>query len=133
MILQKTTILHVDDDAGVCGVVSALLSDEGYRVVSASNAQEGLSKLKTIKAALVILDMNMPGMSGVTFLQQMAAREDIRAVPVLVVTAYTQMVPEDARGSVAGLLAKPFTGPALVTEVARILSGEVSASEPPAA
>ncbi|HOV75714.1 MAG TPA: sigma-54 dependent transcriptional regulator [Candidatus Hydrogenedentes bacterium] len=77
------TILAIDDEAGVRQSYRVMLSDQ-YRVLLAENGREGLSLLEQRHADLILLDLTMPQMSGIAFLEELARRgEDI---PVIVVT-----------------------------------------------
>ena len=121
MVSQTTLILHVDDDARVARVVATVLKEEGYRVVSASSAQEGLRKIHLENPDLVILDISMPGMSGLALLSQISSPDGTLRIPVLIFTAYAQMVDQDTRKRVSGFLTKPADGKTIVGEVRRIL------------
>ena len=57
-------IMVVDDENSLLELVSALMEQEGYEVITAISGQECLEKLKTVKPDLILLDMMMPGMSG---------------------------------------------------------------------
>lgn len=57
-------IMVVDDEESLIELVKAILEGEGYEVIKATNGEEALGKLKTVKPDLILLDMMMPGMSG---------------------------------------------------------------------
>ena len=57
-------IMVVDDEESLIELVTAVLEQEGYEIIPASNGEEALEKLKTVKPDLILLDMMMPGMSG---------------------------------------------------------------------
>src|SRR5436190_13011533 len=72
MIAQKTrNILVADDDAAIREVIKTLLEDEGYQVSEAATGQEALDGLKAGTFNLLILDMRMPGMTGLDVLQKL--------------------------------------------------------------
>ncbi|HVA17051.1 MAG TPA: response regulator, partial [Candidatus Dormibacteraeota bacterium] len=62
--MKSATILVVDDEPQIRRVMRATLSAQGYSVVEARDGQEALEKLRTERADLVLLDMNMPVMDG---------------------------------------------------------------------
>jgi len=80
------TILIVDDEVDCRRPLAALLKHEGYEISEARDGLEGLQRLSEKHHDLVLLDMIMPGVDGVTMLQALRRREDYRGVPVLLVT-----------------------------------------------
>ncbi len=116
-----TKILHIDDDAGVARAISGLLGQAGYQVTSASNAQDGIRKIKNKQFDLVILDMNMPGMPGSMVLNRLTGDDGRTTVPVLVFSAYAQLVPDDVKEKAAGVLIKPAESETMLAEIDRIL------------
>ncbi|MCG0277042.1 MAG: response regulator [Thermanaeromonas sp.] len=84
------------------------LSQAGFRVCQAASGEEGLQKIIAEKPSLAILDMKMPGMSGVEFLRELHRRAC--SLPVIVVTAYEDKeLAEQARKlGVRYFLHKPF-------------------------
>ena len=77
-------ILVVDDDEGIRSLVKRYLNEKKYLVTTASNAENALEKIKIIKFDLIVLDIMMPGKSGLDFLNQ--SREYINT-PVILLTA----------------------------------------------
>jgi len=61
---MKKKIMIVDDEEGIVELVTAILEEEGYEVITAMDGKECLEKLKKVKPDLILLDMMMPGMSG---------------------------------------------------------------------
>ncbi|MCK4532079.1 MAG: response regulator, partial [Candidatus Aenigmarchaeota archaeon] len=57
-------IMVVDDEESLIELVTAVLEQEGYEIITAMNGEEALERLKTEKPDLILLDMMMPGMSG---------------------------------------------------------------------
>jgi CheY-like chemotaxis protein len=115
------TVLVVDDEFGIAELFEAVLSDEGHRVVTASNGRHGLEALATERADLVFLDYMMPVLNGAATLQAMAADPTLRAIPVVVMSSLPeQAVAERCAGYVA-FLRKPFTITDVVTLTERLL------------
>ena len=77
-------ILVVDDDEGIRSLVKRYLNDKKYLVTTASNAENALEKIKIIKFDLIILDIMMPGKSGLDFLNQ---NKEYINTPVILLTA----------------------------------------------
>jgi CheY-like chemotaxis protein len=81
------TILIVDDDRDCRRPLVTLLTHENYTIIEANNGLEGLEILKKQKIDLVLLDMIMPGVDGVAFLQAVRKNPRYNDLPVLLVTA----------------------------------------------
>jgi two-component system chemotaxis response regulator CheY len=80
------SILIVDDEADCRRPLAALLRFEGYEISEARDGLEGLERLKEKRHDLVLLDMLMPGVDGVTMLQAVRRRGEWANLPVLLVT-----------------------------------------------
>src|SRR5690606_16487251 len=80
-------ILVVDDQAANLRVVSALLTREGYQVITASSGQEALARYAETVPDMILLDMMMPGMDGFEVLAALRAQEPPLRIPVVFVTA----------------------------------------------
>ncbi len=89
------TVLVVDDHLDTCEMLVTLLQFSGYEAVCAESGPVALDFLARRKPDLMILDVMMPGMSGLDVLQVVRTRPDVRDVPVLMYTANTD--PELAR------------------------------------
>lgn len=84
----ENKILLVDDDSRNIFALSAVLRAKGFRVVSATSAQEGITLLRNEKGIkVVLLDMMMPDMDGYEALSVIKGEEAIREIPVFAVTA----------------------------------------------
>jgi two-component system nitrogen regulation response regulator GlnG len=81
-----SNILIVDDEESICWGLSRLLGGEGHDVSVASSAEEGLEKVPAAKPDLVVLDVRLPGMDGLTAMSRF--REVAGPVPIVVITAF---------------------------------------------
>jgi DNA-binding response OmpR family regulator len=81
------TVLVIEDDADMREIERAVLDREGFRVVLASNGEEGLHVLETQRPCVIVLDLMMPVMDGLTFLAERRKLGLARGVPVVCVTA----------------------------------------------
>src|SRR5262245_31416067 len=110
------TILIVEDDAGTRDVLLLALSEAGYEVVLTAGGQAALAAVTEAAPAVILLDLVMPQMDGVTFATQL--REQAADIPILLVTAH----PDGERVAAeigAAFLAKPFEIDDLLSAVAR--------------
>ena len=79
-------VLVIDDDEKICWAFEQFLTDEGYRPIIANNAEEGLRKIRSEAPDFVLLDVRLPGMSGLDALTQIKALQP--DIIVIVMTAY---------------------------------------------
>jgi CheY-like chemotaxis protein len=89
-------LLVVDDDEDARRLISAYLSEEGYEIQTAGNGREALDLLGPFAPDLVILDLMMPVMDGMAFLDTIRADPPYRYLPVIIVTAKV-LSPEEVR------------------------------------
>lgn len=116
-------ILIVDDSASVRTVARMALRERGYDVVEASNGQEALTKLEDDRCHLVISDVNMPVMDGITLLKEIKRHPNYKFTPVIMLTTEAG---EDKKqeGRAAGAKAwitKPFQPQLLVDAVSKLI------------
>src|SRR5207344_3210648 len=81
-------ILIVDDEPGNLLVLETVLDDPGYRLVRAHSADQALLALVEQEFALLILDIRLPGMSGLELAQMIKQRKKTAGVPIIFLTAY---------------------------------------------
>ena len=80
-------ILLVEDNDNNRLLVRDVLQASGYRVVEAENAEDGLRMAAEQQPALILMDIQLPGMNGIEALQRLRADPDTHAIPVIAVTA----------------------------------------------
>jgi CheY-like chemotaxis protein len=113
------TVLIVDDDPVIRESLVELLKGERYRVLAASNGREALDQLERESVALVILDMRMPVLDGLSFAQAATTKRN-EGLKVLVITAAVDASQAGRAIHADGYLAKPFDVSALLDEVERL-------------
>ena len=86
----NSRILVVDDEPANVFILEDLLTAEGYRVETAENGTACLESLKTVPADIILLDIMMPGMSGIEVLEVLMKDNALKHIPVIMVTAKTQ-------------------------------------------
>lgn len=89
MISSK--ILLVDDNPDFLKILETRLTKYGYQVVSAADGPEGLEKARTEKPQLIILDIKMPQMDGLTFVRRLKKEDAIKDIPVFILTDFEPM------------------------------------------
>lgn len=117
------TILIVDDSFSLRQTISMALKSVGYQVVEASDGQDALSKLDGRKYNLIISDVNMPNLDGLSFVRAVKQNPNYKFTPVIMLTTESG----DSRkqeGKSAGVRAwvhKPFQPPVLLDAVAKLV------------
>ena len=85
--MANTLILIVEDDANSRKLVRDVLQVKGYQTIETETAEEGIRLAKERQPALILMDIQLPGMSGIEALQHLRADPDTKAIPVIAVTA----------------------------------------------
>jgi two-component system response regulator PrrA len=83
---ETPTILIVDDDEGVTTTFARMLRLEGYEVYTAMNAETGLQQAEATVPDAIMLDLRMPIVDGLAFLRRLRSIDQLREVPVAIVT-----------------------------------------------
>lgn len=116
------TILLVDDEPAILETLAGMLTDEGYRCVTATDGKEGLETLAKERPDLVITDVMMPALDGRDLLRAMRADAQLREIPVIMMSAAPGIEGVDRLDHDA-FLAKPFDFDRLLATVARLVDG----------
>jgi len=101
------TVLVVDDDPDICGMLEVCLTLEGFDVLTACNGREALWQLHDHDPALILLDLMMPVMDGVEFRRRQQRDPRLHAIPVLCMSARYDARQIAAELGLAGCLLKP--------------------------
>jgi two-component system chemotaxis response regulator CheY len=116
------TILVVDDSASMRQVLRIALKGAGYDVIEGLDGNDALTKLTGQKVHLIISDVNMPGMDGITFLKAVKQIPAYKFTPVIMLTTESGES-KKSEGRAAGARAwvcKPFAPPMLLDAVQRL-------------
>ncbi len=112
-MLPSTCILLIDDDETIRELVSAVLGDEGYRVIAVPDADSGLAVLRTSPPKLILLDSMTRGRAHSAFVKEYEQFPAPHA-PIYLFTAATDATETAEQLRLAGVLAKPFDIESLV-------------------
>jgi len=116
-------ILIVDDSASLRQVVKITLTGAGYEVLEAGDGVEALELLQSHKANLVISDVNMPRMDGLTLLRAIKEKPDLKFMPVIMLTTESE-AEKKKQGQEAGARAwivKPFQPQQMLAAVSKLM------------
>ena len=118
-----TTILTVDDTAAMRQMISFTLGSVGYEVIQACDGAEALKLARDRKVDLVIADVNMPNMDGISLVKSLRTLDAYRFTPILMLTTESQedMRTQGKRAGATGWIVKPFNPEQLVNVVKKVL------------
>ena len=116
-------VLTVDDSTSMRQMVKATLVSAGYEVVEASDGQEALDYARENPVDLVITDVNMPRMDGITLIGELRALPAYRLVPMLMLTTESSQEKkmEGKRAGATGWIVKPFNPTQLIATLKKLL------------
>lgn len=116
-------ILAVDDQLTMRTMIEAILSGAGYEVTTAEDGVDAMEKLRNNHFDLVITDINMPNMSGLSLIPKIRRLPEYQYTPILMLTTETSGYKKDkAKNSGAsGWLTKPFDPTRLLTAVEKLM------------
>ena len=116
------TILAVDDSASMRAMVSFTLKDAGYEIISAVDGDDALEKAKSNDPDLVLTDVNMPNMDGITLIKELRKLPKYKYTPMLMLTteSSTEKKMEGKMAGATGWLVKPFNPEQLIATIRRV-------------
>jgi len=120
---MKKRILAVDDSPSVRQMVKLTLSGAGYDIVEAGDGAEGLSKARASTLDMVVTDLNMPVMNGLSLIRELRKLPAYRGVPILFLTTESdpEMKQQAKAAGATGWITKPFQQDQLVAIVRKVL------------
>ena len=120
-------IIVIDDDQELVSFMTMLLQDNGYQTVEANNGEQGLQRTRQEHPDLILLDISMPEKSGVRFYRELCGDDELKDIPVVMVTGVT----EDFKRFIhqrkqvpppAGYLTKPVDQQELLATITKLLT-----------
>lgn len=120
---MSKTILVIDDSASMRQMVSMTLRSAGYEVVEALDGKDALGKLDGRKFNLIVSDVNMPNMDGISFVQAAKQLPAYKFTPVIMLTTEAGEAKKE-EGRAAGAKAwvvKPFQPAQMLTAVSKLI------------
>jgi len=117
------TVLIVDDSMAMRRMIAFTLESSGFSVIQGCNGVEGLERLNEQPADLIIADVNMPVMDGITFVRHARTLPGFQSIPILMLTTENlkSRVSEAREAGASGWLVKPFRPDRLLEVVGRVL------------
>jgi DNA-binding response OmpR family regulator len=108
--VNQKKVLVVDDDPGMREVLGGILEIEGVEVCFATDGKDAIQKTLSEKPDLILLDVNMPKLNGLTFCKAIRAGTETRNIPVIIVSALTAKgrIEECMEAGADDFIGKPF-------------------------
>jgi len=119
-----SAILIVDDSASIRQAVKMALSSHGHAVSEAINGSDGLQKASTSKFELIITDLNMPVMDGLSMIRKLRTKPDYSGVPIVFLTTESDagIKTQAKTAGATGWITKPFDSDQLGRIVTKVLA-----------
>jgi CheY-like chemotaxis protein len=118
------TVLLCDDEEVLRQLVRATLDNGEYSIVEATDGDESLELARRLRPDVIVLDMMMPGRSGLEVLQELRGDPNLGSTPVIMLTARARQADREAAAAGADrYLAKPFSPLELISLVEELLEG----------
>jgi DNA-binding response OmpR family regulator len=114
-------IVVVEDNRDINDLLSLILEEEGYRVVSVTDGREALEAAREHKPDLITLDLALPGKDGWALARELQEDPTTENIPILVISAYTREMDAPLRRQVSRVISKPFYITQVINEVDAIL------------
>jgi CheY-like chemotaxis protein len=124
MAEEKKVVVCVEDEPEMIDLVKLILGRKGFELVGAVGGREGLETVRQLKPDLVLLDLMMPDMDGWEVYQKMKTDEELKEIPVIVVTAKAQSIDKVLGLHIAKVedyVTKPFGPQELLQAVNKVL------------
>ncbi len=126
-------ILVIDDEQDMIVFLTALLEDSGYEVITATDGEEGLDKVKSEKPDLISLDLLMPNKTGIKMYRELRKDPDVGSTPVIMVTGFgsydvpsmdfKEWLKQRAIKEPEAYIEKPVDKEVLLSEIKKALGG----------
>jgi len=120
----KGSILVVDDEPAICVVMGIILKLHGYAVYRAHNVSQAYTYLEESKPDLIVADVMMPGIDGLTMIRQIKSKPELSDIPTVVLSALNSEPNREAalQAGANAFLAKPFTSNELKDVIEPLIS-----------
>ncbi|MDY6865088.1 MAG: response regulator [Halobacteriota archaeon] len=122
---MKTTILVIEDNLDNLDLVTEILEDEGYTIIGAGSAEEGIKKLREGDIDLVLMDVGLPDMDGLEATRIVKADKKLNRIPIIALTAYAMKGDKEKvlGAGCDGYLTKPLDEDTLLSTIETFVEG----------
>jgi CheY-like chemotaxis protein len=127
---DRRLIVVVEDNKDINDLLSAILEEEGYRVISVTDGRQAQQAAKAHRPGLITLDLALPGKDGWAIVRELQDDPETADVPIVVISAYTRDLEPPLRRRVARVISKPFYVSQIIAEVDGILQRRLKSVAP---
>lgn len=125
MKFSTNRLVYIEDEQEMIDLVRLIMARRGFEVLGANGGRDGLALIRENLPDLVLLDLMMPDMDGWDVYQQMKAEENLRDIPVIVITAKAQSIDKVLGLHIAKVddyISKPFSPTDLVESIEKVIA-----------
>jgi DNA-binding response OmpR family regulator len=115
--VRMKRIMIIDDDKNIQQLLTNRLVANGYEVSLANDGLEALNQIEKIRPDMIILDVYMPHLDGLSFFQELGYRSELRDIPLIVMTGVKSVHDMFASARVVKFLTKPFNSNELLSNI----------------
>ncbi|MDY6931491.1 MAG: response regulator [Halobacteriota archaeon] len=122
---MKITILVIEDNPDNLDLVTEILEDEGYTIIGAGSAEEGIKKLRECEIDLVLMDVGLPDMDGLEATRIVKSDKSLSKIPIIALTAYAMKGDKEKvlEAGCDGYLTKPLDESILLETIESFVEG----------
>ena len=117
-------VLVIEDDPSVAHLLRDVLEDEGHTVLWHMSGRDGLRAARTLRPQMVLLDLGLPDTHGLDVLRALKSDPKTEAIPVVIVSAVSNLARAGALEGAAAVIPKPFDVDDLLAEVGRVAGAD---------
>jgi DNA-binding response OmpR family regulator len=121
---SKPIILVVDDDLPILALMRTLLREFGFQAVTAESGEQAIAEARAHRPAAVLIDRNMPGMSGDELIRALRSEPGFDSLPILIISGQAVTPDELAALGADGAVLKPFDITELIAQLRSLVSAE---------
>lgn len=121
---SKPIILVVDDDLPILALMRTLLREFGFQAVTAESGEQAIAEARAHRPAAVLIDRNMPGMTGDELIRKLRGEPGFDALPILIISGQAVSPDELAALGADGAILKPFDIAELIAQLRSLVSAE---------
>jgi CheY-like chemotaxis protein len=121
---EKPVILVVDDDGPILTLMRNLLKEFGFQAVTAGTGSEAIDVARQQRPALVLLDKNMPGMTGDQVIRRLRGEPGLDNLPILILSGERLTRDDLAKLGADGAVQKPFDVTLLIDQIRKYVGGD---------
>jgi DNA-binding response OmpR family regulator len=125
MTESKKSVVCIEDEPEMIDLIKLILGRKGFELAGAMGGREGLELIRRLKPDLVLLDLMMPDMDGWEVYQQIKSDDELKHIPVIIVTAKAQSIDKVLGLHIAKVddyVTKPFGPQELLQSIEKVLS-----------